>query len=162
MILLPIALFLAASSRIVLDDTIEVPRAEWRYVDVEAKEPNAVVNCEFRVESENTPVRVVWVPRADLEGFRGGHRDRVLASTPFGLDGKLRHVAPAAGDYAVVVENQPGSRSRAKVKVRVWLESAVSPRYVSPERRLAVIVISSIVFFGIVSISAFQLSRHLG
>ncbi len=159
MSILPFALLLAAGSHIVLDDTVEVPRAEWRYVDIEAKEPMMVVKCEFEVVSENTPVRVVWIARPDLESFRAGRRERILAATPFGMDGKLRHFAPATGDYAIVVENQPAGNSRAKVKLKVWLESVVSPKYVSSGRRLAVILISTIVFFSIVSLSAFKLSR---
>jgi hypothetical protein len=159
MSILPFALLLAAGSHIVLNDTIEVPRAEWRYVDIEAKEPMMVVNCEFEVVSENTAVRVVWIARADLEKFRAGRRDRILAATPFGMDGKLRHFAPTTGDYAMVVENQPSGASRAKVKLKVWLESVVRPKYVSSARRLAVILISTVAFFSIVSISAFKLSR---
>jgi hypothetical protein len=159
MSILPFALLLAAGSHIVLNDTVEIPRAEWRYVDIEAKESMMVVSCEFEVVSENTPVRVVWIARADLESFRAGRRERILAATPFGVDGKLRHFAPAAGDYAMVVENQPAGNSRAKVKLKVWLESVVSPKYVSSGRRLAVILISTIVFFSIVSLSAFKLSR---
>jgi hypothetical protein len=116
-----------------------------------------VVNCEFEVVSENTPVRVVWIARADLESFRAGRRERILAATPFGVDGKLRHFAPTSGDYAMVVENQPAGASRAKVKLKVWLESVVRPKYASPQRRLAVILISTIVFFSIVSLSAFKL-----
>jgi hypothetical protein len=159
--LLPLALLLAAGTRIVLDDSIEVPRHEWRYVDIVAKEPMAIVNCEFQVVSAKTPVRVVWIARSDLENFRAGRRDGVLAATSFGMDGKLRHVAPAAGDYAVVVENNPTNAASAKVGVKVWLESAVSPTYVSTQRRVAVILISTVVFFGIVSISAYKLSREL-
>src|ERR1700681_2743725 len=154
MSIFPFALLLAAGSHIVLNDAIEVPRAEWRYVDIEAKEPTMVVNCEFEVVSENTAVRVVWIARADLETFRAGHRERILAATPFGMDGKLRHFAPAAGDYAIVVENQPRARARAKVKLKVWLASVVRPTYASSRRRLAVILSSTVVFFGIVSLSA--------
>ena len=162
MSILPLTLLLVAGPRLVLDDTIELPRGDWRYVDIKAAEPMAAINCEFTVLSENTPVRVVWIARGDLEGFRSGRRDRTLAATPFGLDGKLRHFAPAAGDYAMVVENEPGSRGRAKVRLRVWLESAVTPKYLAPQRRLAVILISSGVFFAIVSISAFKLRRGIG
>jgi len=155
-------LLAAASSRLVLDDVIEVPRAEWRYVDIEAKEAMAVVNCEYQVVSENSPVRAVWVPRANLEGLRAGRRDHILAATPFGMEGKLRHIAPMPGDYAMVIENQPGSPSRVKVKVRVWLESAVRPKELTPGRRLAVILISAAVFFAMVSFSAFKLRGQAG
>ena len=30
-------------------------------------EPMAAINCEFTVLSENTPVRVVWIARGDLD-----------------------------------------------------------------------------------------------
>ena len=64
-------LLLSAGSHLVLDDTIEIPRSEWRYVDIEAKERMAVVNCEYQVVSENSPVRVVWIERR-----RGAARQR--------------------------------------------------------------------------------------
>jgi hypothetical protein len=161
--LLPLALLLAAAaSRLVMDDTIEIPRAEWRYVDIEAKEAMAVVNCEYQVTSENSPVRALWIPRANLESFRAGHREKILAATPFGMDGRLRHVAPETGDYAMVLENQATSRSHTKVKIRVWLESAVSPKELAPGRRVAVILISAIVFFAMVSFSAFKLRGQVG
>src|SRR5579863_9793535 len=136
MTLLPLVLLLAAGSHIVLDDTIEIPRGEWRYVDIEAKEPMAVVSCEYRGVSENTPVRVVWIARADLENFRAGGREKILAATSFDVEGKLRHFAPVIGDYAEMVKNDPAASARARVKVKVWVESAVSPKYVSPQRRL--------------------------
>ena len=155
-------LLLSAGSHLVLDDTIEIPRSEWRYVDIAAKEARAVVNCEYEVVSENSPVRIVWIARRNLETFRATRRENILAATPFGMDGKLRHFAPEPGDYAMVIENQPASRARAKVKVRVWIESAVTPRALSPQRRLAVILISAAVFFAIVSFSAFKLRGHMG
>ena len=163
MTLLPMAaLLLSAASRLLLDDKIEIPRSEWRYVDIEAKERMAVVNCEFQVVSENSPVRAVWIARRDLESFRAGHRENILAATAFGVEGNLRHVAPEPGDYAMVLENQTASRVPAKVRVRVWLESPISPGEVSPARRLAVILISTVVFFGIVSFSAFKLRGAAG
>ena len=62
---------------------IFLPRSEWRYVDIEAKERMAVVNCEYQVVSENSPVRVVWIARRSLESFRAGRRVNILAaSTP--------------------------------------------------------------------------------
>jgi hypothetical protein len=155
---IPLSLFLlAAGSRLVLDDTIEIPRSEWRYVDIAAKEPMAVMNCEYQVVSENSPVRIVWIARRNLDTFRAGRRENILAATPFGMDGKLRHFATEPGDYAMVIENQPATRAGAKVKVKVWLESAVRPKVLSAQRRLAVILISAVVFFAIVSFSAFKL-----
>ena len=161
MTLFPLAILLLASARIVLDDTIEIPRAEWKYIDIAAGEAKAVVNCEYEVLTPNAEVRVIWIPRKDLEFFRGGGRGRILAATAFGREGRLRHLAPEAGDYAIALENSPTGRSSARVKVRVWVEGAVSPRYASPQRRLAVILISCVVFFGLVSFSAFKLRREI-
>src|SRR5207302_1236984 len=101
------------------------------------------------------------IPRKDLEFFRAGRREQILASTSYGGDGRLRYFAPEAGDYAMVFENEPGGRAPAKVRVKVWMEPATSPVYASPQRRLAVIAISAIVFFGIVSFSAFKLRSEL-
>lgn len=159
MSILPLALLLAAGPHLVLDDTVELPRDDWRYVDVKVSEAKAVINCEFAVVSESTPVRVIWIARSDLDGFRSGHHDRALAASSFSMQGKLRHFAPAAGDYALVVENEPASHSRAKVKLKVWLESAASPTYVPRQRQLVIILISSGVFFGIVTLSAWKLTR---
>jgi hypothetical protein len=161
MTLLPLALLLAASSRIVLDDTIAIPRAEWRYVDIAAKEAKAVVNCQFEVASEDAEVRVLWIARKDLEFFRAGNRDHILAASSFGTDGRLRHFAPEPGDYALVIENEPAGRAAVKVKIKAWMEPAASPRYASPQRRLAVIFISCIVFFGLASFSAYKLRREM-
>jgi hypothetical protein len=155
------ALLLAAGSRLMLDDTIEIPQGEWRYVDIAAKEPKAVVNCEFEVLSKDLEVRAVWIARKDLEFFRAGRREQILAATSFGGDGKLRYLAPEAGDYAMVFESDPAGKARAKVRVKVWLEPAASPVYASAARRAVVIVISAIVFFGIVSFSAYKLRGEL-
>lgn len=155
-------LLLAAASRVVLDDTIQIPRGEWRYIDMAINQPLAIINCEYQVLAGYPPVRVVWIARRNLESFRAGHPENILAATQFGMDGKLRHIAPEAGDYAMVLENQPASRARGKVKVRVWLESPLIPRVLSPQRRLAVILISAIVFCAIVSFSALKLKSQIG
>jgi hypothetical protein len=159
--LLFLALLLAARPRLLLDDTIEIPKAEWRYVEVAAREANAVVNCEFEVLTESAEVRAAWAARKDLELFRSGRRDPVLAATTFGSEGRLRALAPAAGDYAVLFENDPAGRLRTKLKVKVWMDPPARPLEASRERRLVVILISGIVFFGLVSFSAYKLRRAM-
>ena len=139
--------------------TVDVPRGDWSYVDVVAPEANAVVNCEFEVLSDNGEVRVVWIARKDLDLFRSGKRELVIAASDFGSEGGLRQLAPSAGDYAMVVENNPTVRSAAKVRLKVWVEPAAHPTYASAQRRLSVIFVSCIVFFGMVSFSAYRLRR---
>jgi len=159
MSLLPLSLFLASAFGVATHYTIDVPRSDWSFVDVASPEANAVMNCEFEIAPEIAQIRVAWIARKDLELFRSGARDRILTASVFEGGGKLRQLAPAAGDYAVVVENLPGAGSAVKVKMKVWLQPAANPRYASPQRRLAVILISCLVFFGTVSFSAFKL-RH--
>ena len=57
-------------------------------------------------------------------------------------------------ESAPELENDPASKAPAKVKVKVWMEPAASPVYASAERRALVIVISGLVFIGIVTFSA--------
>jgi hypothetical protein len=137
--------------------TVEVPRSDWSYIDVTAPEANAVVNCEFEVLSENAEARVLWVARSDLDRFRSGKREGILAVSDFGTTGGLRELAPAAGDYALVVENQSTVPSTTKVNVRVWVQPAAHPVYASPQRRLSTVLVSCLVFLGMVSFSAYRL-----
>jgi len=139
--------------------TVEVPRGDWSYVDVVAPEANAVVNCEFEVLSDNSEVRLVWIARKDLERFRSGKREAIIEESDFTTEGGMREVAPAAGDYAVVVENRPYARSTARVQLRVWVQPAAHPHYASPQRRMSVIVISCIGFIAMISFSAYRLRR---
>jgi len=160
MSLLPLSFFLAAAFGVATHYTIDVPRSDWSFVDVAIPETNAVMNCEFEIAPENAQIRLVWIARKDLELFRSGARDRILSANVFEAGGKLRQLAPTAGDYALVLESLPGAGSAAKVKMKVWLQRAANPRYASPQRRLAVILISCLVFFGTVSFSAFRLRRQ--
>jgi hypothetical protein len=137
--------------------TVDVPRGDWSYVDVAAPEANAVVNCEFEALSDNAEVRLVWIARKDLDLFRSGKREPVIAASDYGSEGGLRELAPSAGEYALVVENQPAARSAAKVQIRVWVQPAAHPAYASDRRRLAVIVMSCVAFLGMVSFSAYRL-----
>src|SRR5262245_4040089 len=137
--------------------TVEVPRADWNYVDLVIREPMTVITCDFEVITERSPVRVVWIARHDLESFRTGNRENIFAASRFGMDGKLRHFVLKSGDYALVIESQSNSHARAKVKLRISLEPTGSPKVLSPQRRMAVILISALVFVAIVSFSAFKL-----
>ncbi|MCL4402099.1 MAG: hypothetical protein M1436_05475 [Acidobacteria bacterium] len=61
----------------------------------------------------------------------------------------------------MVLDNRAEGASAAKVRVRVWLEFSGKPGphvgYLSPGRRVAAILISFGVFFGIVTWSAKKL-----
>ena len=158
---LPLLLLAAAGSRVVLDDTIEIARAEWRYVEITAKQARLVVNCEYETVSSEGVVRAVWIARKDLDTFRSGRPEKILASTVFAASGKLRSFAPEAGVYAMAIQSPESARTPLQVKVKVWLDSGAVPRYASPERRLAVILISCVFFLTVVSVSARKLRQGL-
>ena len=161
MTFLPLLLLAAASSRVVLDDTIEIARAEWRFVEITARHAQLIVNCEFQVLSGDAEVRAVWIPRAELDAFRSGRPEQILAATPYGASGKLRSFAPSAGSYAMAIQSPATARAPVRVKVKVWLDSGATARYASPERRLAVILISGVFFFAVVTMSALKLRQGL-
>lgn len=161
MSLLPIALLLAANSRILMNDTIQVPRAEWRYLDIALKEPSATVNCSFQVLSGNSEARVVWIARHELEKFRTAHASPVLAATVFGQAGKLRFYARDKGDFALVIENKPSSKEAITVIVKVWLDSPVQPVTLSFVRQILVICVSLTCFLCMIAYAGLKL-RVLG
>jgi hypothetical protein len=83
-----------------------------------------------------------------------------LIATPPSVHGKLNHHLRVAGDYVVVIDNRSGA-APAPVHLRVNLNFGPVITYLSPQRRLTVIVVSFIVFFGIVGWSARRLMRAM-
>ncbi|HEY1339632.1 MAG TPA: hypothetical protein VGF59_19100 [Bryobacteraceae bacterium] len=159
-------LLLAASTNLELvNEIVPIPAREWRYVEFGLNQKPAVVMAMYTVESGATSVRLAVIRREDLERLRQDQPHGVLAATRPGKAGALSHQVRRPGDYVVVVDNRDGS-SPARVRLRVSLD--FSPRRLgpevtrlSPERQLAVIVISFAVFFGIVAYSGRKLLRAI-
>ena len=116
------------------------------------------MDCQFKVLSGNAGVRVTLVNRDALDQIREGDR-KPLESTPFRLEGSFQRLLSNPDEYAVVVEN--GGVGPVGVKLRVALDSSEQglprARYLSPERRLAVIGISLAAFLIVVIYSARKL-----
>jgi hypothetical protein len=151
-------LLFAGGPQTLLDEVFQVPAKEWRYVPLSLKQPPVTVECEFHVISGNSAVRVALVNKDGLDELRQGNRES-LGSGGFGQQGRYHHLVTVPDEYEVVIEN--GGRSPAGVKVRVSLDFSEhglqQARYLSPERRFAVIVISATVFLAIVIYSARKL-----
>jgi hypothetical protein len=85
----------------------------------------------------------------------------VAATRPAG-SGTMAYHLQRAGEYAVVVDNR-GRQTPVRVHLQVALDFSAGPeqgvRTLSPGRRLAVILISFAVFFGIVTWSTRKLLR---
>jgi hypothetical protein len=97
----------------------------------------------------------------DLERLREGQPHGVIAVTPIAASGHFSHYVSVPDDYAIVVKNRAAKPSA--VHLRISLEFGGRPGPVvtllSAQRRLAVILISFGVFFGIVTFSARRLWR---
>ena len=165
MAVLSLFLLLAAAARVdLVDEVYTIPPSEWRYVNVELKQTPVAVESNFQVLSKGAEVRVALLSRADLERLRADEPHGFLAATLPRASGALRYHLHTPGDYAVVVDNR-GLHTPVRVRLRVALdfsdEGVPAVGYLSPGRRLAVILISFVVFFGILTWSARKLLRAI-
>ncbi|MEO7651140.1 MAG: hypothetical protein ABIZ80_11780 [Bryobacteraceae bacterium] len=159
MMLLPLTLTIAAISQVLLDDRVEVPRSEWRYVEVTVKDRAALVLSEFQVVSGDPNLRLLLIAHKDLEEFRAGNVDVALAASPFDRSGKMRRSIPAAGQYAIVVQSHKDNRNSTTVKLKVLLESAPVPREVPPAARRIIVLVSLSFLFGMCAYAGKRLVR---
>jgi len=150
-------LLFAVDSQTLLDEVVEVPPSDWRYAQVMLKQLPVTIEYEFKVISGDGAIRAALVNLEGLEDVKKGDREP-LGSGAFQRQGSFSRLIGVPDEYAVVIENRgPG---RASVRLRVSLdfsERRVQVRYLSPERRWAVVVISACVFLAIVLISARKL-----
>jgi len=158
-------LFLTAASlfgaAVLTDDVYQLPAGEWRWVRFEIRQRPAIAECHFQTIGDGE-VRAELVSRPDLELFRQHKPHESLASTDTLRGGELAQFIQDPGQYAVVIQN-PGSRPVA-VKLTVTLTfGATKPisRYLSPTRRMTVILVSFAMFFAIVTFSTRALLRAM-
>jgi hypothetical protein len=118
----------------------------------------------YEVRSGSKQVRIALVRGEDLERLRHDQPHGFLVATPPAGTGGLHYAIHSPGDYAIVVDNRAESGvspHEAMVHLRVRLDfagdSGPTVTLLSPARRLAVILISFAVFFGIVLLSARRL-----
>ena len=151
-------LFFASDSQTLLDEVFEIPPTEWRYFRVVLKQPPVTVEYEFHVISGDGAVRAALVNREGLDDLQKGDREP-LGSGAFQKQARFSRLISVPDEYAVVIEN--GGHSRASVRLRVSLDFSErgrpQARYLSPQRRWAVIAISASVFLVIVLFSARKL-----
>jgi hypothetical protein len=156
-------LLLAAATRVELvDEVYTIPPAEWRYVQVQLRQTPVAVTCHYQVLSKDAQVRVALLSRADVERLRADQPHGFVAATRPAGSGTMAYHLQRAGEYAVVVDNR-GRQTPVRVHLQVALDFSGSPEQgvctLSSGRRLAVILISFAVFFGIVTWSARKLLR---
>ena len=151
-------LFFASEQQTLLDEAVDVPPAEWRYVSVVLKQPPVTIKYEFRIISGQGPVRAVLVNQEGLDALKQGDRDS-LGSVEFQKQGTVSRLISVPDEYAVVVENKGPAHAQVRLRVSLDFSERGRPqaRYLSPERRWAVIGISASVFLAIALYSARKL-----
>ena len=163
--MIPVALLvMAAATRVdLVDETIRIPAAEWRYVELKLHQKPALVSADVDVLSGPARVRLALMHREDLDRLRAGRPYSVLAATEPEASEKLRFAVRKPGDYVVVVDNRMDGNQPVTAHLRVSLDFGEPPgpevTRLSPQRQAAVIAISFAVFFGIVTFSARRLLR---
>jgi hypothetical protein len=142
-----------------VDEVYSIPAADWRYVEFSLRQLPVSVKGEYEVQSGGA-VRMSMMRRHELKRSHEGRSRGVIVATESGSKGRLDFRVRSPGDYVVVVENMDGDQAAA-LRLRVSLEfggpNSPSVSYLAPRRKLAVIVISFAVFFGIVTWSARRL-----
>jgi len=159
-VLLALLAVSAFGAAVLTDDVYQIPSGDWRWVRFDVRRRAATVHCHF--ETTGGEVRAELVNRSELELVREHKHHDALAATDVRRAGDFSQYIQEFGEYAVVVEN-PGTRPVA-VHLSVSLEfgtPAPVSRYLSPNRRLAVILISFAVFLAIVTFSARALLRAM-
>src|ERR1700724_3528626 len=97
-------LLLAASTSVQLvDEVYQIPRAEWRYVELGLRQQPAFVSASFDVESGSRQVRLALMTSDDLDHLRHDLPHGVMAVTAAGHTGQLVYRVRRPGDYVIVV-----------------------------------------------------------
>src|SRR5512146_2397424 len=99
MVLLACFLMLAAPAQVELvNETYTIPPGQWRYIPLGLNQQAALVISEFHTEPAGE-VRMALLRRADLDHLRDGVPHGMLASTPSGSAGSIRHHVGIPGEY---------------------------------------------------------------
>lgn len=142
---------------LVTEDTIDIPRGEWRSEDFGIKQA-ALVECAFHVAAGG-PVRVALLSRHQAERLRKGIGHEFVRGHMALKSGVLRlDVTP--GEYEVIIQNDVEARP-AQVDLRVWVAFPGGQRVavLAPARRIAIVGLSSALFLAIAVFAGSQLIR---
>jgi hypothetical protein len=138
---------------------------EYRWVPFTVKRNPTAVDCRFRVLQGGPTVHMEVMSVSQFRLFSRGRDYQPFASAPDGRIGEIRRLVDERGEFAVVVENDERAPV-AMVDLEVTTDLNPSPesmaRVLPPGRRLAVILISFGIFFGLVTWSGWRLWRAAG
>jgi hypothetical protein len=153
-------LLLAASGQVVLtDDVYQIPPGEWRWVRFAIGHRPATVECRFTMLGSGE-AQAELVSQTQLELIRQHKAHDSLASTDTARAAGFSQFIEEPGEYAVVLENPGASPAAVRLTVAMSFGQPAS-RYLSRDRQLTVIVVSFVLFFGIVTLSTRALLRAM-
>lgn len=142
----------------------ELAPGEWRWVDFTIRQVPTEVDCRFRVLKGDGAVHIELLPRDEFHRFSMGRKHGTLALTAEARSSSFRRIVDQPGRYAVVIVNAKNA-APATVSLEVSTDSrpntAVTARELPQSRRLAVILISFVLFFVTVTWSAWKLTRAM-
>jgi hypothetical protein len=136
---------------------------DFRWIPFTVRHTPSEVDCRFEVTQGDASVHVELLPMSEFRLFSRGREHDTMALTPDGRSGEFRRIIDVRGQYAVVVENKRGA-APATVSLRVQTNldpGADVARFLSPARRLTVILISFAFFFVTVAWSGRKLIRAM-
>jgi hypothetical protein len=147
-------LLLAAEPAVLRDEVTVLPAGQWRYDSFLLKDQiPATIDCTYVVAAPGR-VSVALMTRENLHSMLHGGEYETLAEAH---GGRLTREMTAPGEFAIVVKNEEKTRE-ARVALRVTLDfSGRAARYLSPTRKLTVMVLSFFGFLAIVTLSARKL-----
>lgn len=165
MIFALLALFSATTRlEVIPSQTVEVPAHNWGQFEIDLRQRPALVDGSFAVESGAQRIRMALLRRDELQRLREQDSAGALALTETVHSGSLRYQVREPGSYVMVLDNRSEDRP-ATVRLSVWLDFAQPAEpgvaVLSPGRRLAVVLLSCALFFGVAAFSARRLRRAI-
>jgi hypothetical protein len=104
------------------DQTVSMPRSQWRAIRVSLTERPATLRCRFRVEEGSAGIRAIVMTVQDTERFRKGEPFRMLAATKTGSEGTLDFRIPRPGEYMLLIDNRSDGVGAVDLRLRAWLD----------------------------------------
>lgn len=154
-------LLLAVSHRVELvNEDFQIAPGDWQWEPIYLKQQPGMLSAAFQVQSGSDRVRLVLMRAEDIDDMPHG----AMAQTALSRTGAFGHYLRDLGAYGVVVENQDPV-NLARLHLNIWLDfSRRGPTVetLSPRRQLTVVLLSFLVFFGIVTWSARRLLKNVG
>ncbi len=150
-------LFLLGSVTTLRDGVEAIPAGEWRY-ELFTVGPTlpADLDCVFRVDLPGQ-ARVELVTRENLRALLHHEEYEAIASS---ISGTLHQEIGVPGTFALVIVNTNKTRA-ARIDLKVTLDttgrSLIKAKYLSPERRMTVILASFFGFLLLITVSTRKL-----